>query len=132
MAKIKLLADTDIFVDALRGVKPAGNLLRRPELDVYCSILTKKELLSKEGMKSSEKKKVEELLSRAKILRIDEDVQKQFLFLLNKYGDKPETRVDYIIAATALAKRLPLLTRNRKHFRHIAELVLSPTYTIEP
>jgi predicted nucleic acid-binding protein len=83
-------------------------------------------------MKSSEKKKVEELLSRAKILRIDEDIQKQFLFLLNKYGDKPEIRVDYIIAATALAKRLPLLTRNRKHFKHIAELVLSPTYTIEP
>jgi predicted nucleic acid-binding protein len=132
MAKIKLLADTDIFIDALRGIKPARNLLRSPELDVYCSILTRKELFSKEGMRSSEKKKVEELLSRVKIIRIDENIQKQFLFLLNKYGDKPETRVDYIIAATALAKRLPLLTRNRKHFKHIAELVLSPAYTAEP
>lgn len=46
MAKIKLLADTDIFIDALRGIKPARNLLRSPELDVYCSILTRKELFS--------------------------------------------------------------------------------------
>ena len=46
MAKIKLLADTDIFIDALRGIKPARKLLRSPELDVYCSILTKKELFS--------------------------------------------------------------------------------------
>jgi predicted nucleic acid-binding protein len=132
MAKIKLLADTDIFIDALRGIKSARDLLRSPELDVYCSILTKKELFSKERMRHSEKKKVEELLSRTKILRIDQDVQKQFLFLLNKYGDKPETRVDYIIAATTLAKRLPLLTRNRKHFKYISELVLSPVYTVEP
>ena len=130
MAKIKLLADTDIFIDALRGIKPARNLLKSPELDLYCSILTKKELFSMKGMRSSEKKKVEELLSRAKIIRIDEDIQKRFLFLLNKYGDKPETRVDYLIAATALAKRLPLLTRNRKHFKHITELVLSPVYAI--
>ena len=66
MAKIKLLADTDIFIDALRGIRPARKSLRSPELDVYCSILTKKELLSKEGLRSSEKKKAEELLSRAK------------------------------------------------------------------
>jgi predicted nucleic acid-binding protein len=126
------LSRSDIFIDALRGIKLAKNLFRSTELDLYCSILTKKELFSKKGMKSSEKKRIEELLSRVKIIRIDEQIQKRFRFLLNKYGDKPETRVDYIIAATALAKRLPLLTRNRKHFKHITELVLSPIYTTEP
>jgi predicted nucleic acid-binding protein len=40
-----------------------------------------------------------------------------------------ESLADYVIAATALAKRLPLMTRNRKHFEHIAELVLSPVYS---
>jgi predicted nucleic acid-binding protein len=57
MAKIKLLVDTDIIIDVLRGVKPARALLRSQELDIYCSVLTKKELLSKEGLKGSERKK---------------------------------------------------------------------------
>jgi len=38
---------------------------------------------------------------------------------------------DYIIAATAWSKKLPLLTRNKKHFIRIEEIVLSPSYDIE-
>jgi predicted nucleic acid-binding protein len=45
-----------------------------------------------------------------------------------KYGDKPTATADYIIAATALAKKLPLMTRNRKHFEYITEIILSPVY----
>jgi predicted nucleic acid-binding protein len=36
-----------------------------------------------------------------------------------------------VIAATAWAKNLPLLTRNRKDFEHIKEITLSPVYDIE-
>jgi predicted nucleic acid-binding protein len=50
---------------------------------------------------------------------------------MKQYGDRPEATGDYIIAATALAKKLPLLTRNRKHFEYIKELVLSPVYSID-
>jgi predicted nucleic acid-binding protein len=39
--------------------------------------------------------------------------------------------IDYIIAATAWAKDLPLLTRNRKHFEHIKEIKLIPAYNAE-
>jgi predicted nucleic acid-binding protein len=39
--------------------------------------------------------------------------------------------VDYVIAATAWAKNLPLMTRNRKHFKHIKEITLSPVYEYE-
>jgi predicted nucleic acid-binding protein len=38
---------------------------------------------------------------------------------------------DYVIAATAWAKKLPILTRNRRHFEHIKEITLSPVYNIE-
>jgi predicted nucleic acid-binding protein len=131
MAKIKLLVDTDIIIDALKGIKPARDLFRRQEIDIYCSILTKKELLSKEGLVSSEKKRIEEMLSKLKILRIDNSIHLQFADLLQKYGDRPEAIADYIIAATALAKRLPLLTRNKKHFEHIKEIILSPVYKVE-
>jgi predicted nucleic acid-binding protein len=50
MAKIKLLIGTDIFIDALKEIKPAKELLRSKELILYCSILTRKELLSKKGL----------------------------------------------------------------------------------
>jgi len=131
MAKIKLLIDTDILIDSLRGIKGAKELFRTKDIDLYCSILSKKELLSKSGLKESERKRIIDLLSRIKILRIDDDINKKYLFLMKKYGEKSDLIADYIIAATAWSKKLPLLTRNKKHFTHIEEIILSPSYDIE-
>ncbi|MEW6417117.1 MAG: hypothetical protein AB1480_03230 [Nitrospirota bacterium] len=47
---------------------------------------------------------------------------------MKKYGEKQDMLIDYLIAATAWAKNLPLLTRNRKHFEHIEEIKLVPAY----
>ena len=47
------------------------------------------------------------------MLKIDNDIQNKYLSLIRRYGDKPEAIVDYLIAATAWSKRLPLLTRNK-------------------
>ena len=55
MAKIKLLVDTDIIIDYLKGVKTAKEIFRSRDIDIYCSILSKKELLSKLGLKDSER-----------------------------------------------------------------------------
>jgi len=68
-------------------------------MDIYCSVLSKKELLNK-----------------------------KYSSLIDKYRERQDLIVDYIIAATAWAKNLPLLTRNRKHFEHIEEIKLSPVY----
>lgn len=131
MAKIRILMDTDIIIDSLRGIRVAKELFRTEGVDLYCSILTKKELLSKGGLKDSERKRIINLLGKMKILRIDDDIKNKFLLLIKKYGESPERTADYIIAATAWSKRLPLLTRNRKHFEHIKEIRLSPGYEIE-
>lgn len=130
MAKVKLLIDTDIFIDALKEIKPAKDLFRIREIDVFCSILTKKELFSKEGLRDSERKKIIALLSRTKVLKIDNDILNKYLLLIKKYGDRPEAMSDYVIAATAWSKRLPLLTRNKKHFSYIKEITLSPVYEL--
>lgn len=131
MAKIKLLIDTDIIIDSLKGVKAAKDLFRTKDIDLYCSILSKKELLSKGGLRESERKRIIDLLSRIKVLRIDDDINKKFFSLIKKYGEKPDLIVDYIIAATAWSKKLPVLTRNKKHFARIQEISLSPSYDIE-
>lgn len=130
MAAIRVLVDTDIIIDALKVIRPARELFRSPEIEIYCSVLTKKELLSKEGLKTSEKKRIIEMLSRIRILKIDDSIHEQFVSLMRKYGDRPQAVADYVIAATALAKRLPLMTRNKKHFERIAGITLAPVYDI--
>lgn len=131
MAKVKLLVDTDVIIDYLKGVRPAKDLFRSKDIEIYCSILSKKELLSKEGLNNSERKRITELMSRLKVLKIDNEINQKYMLLINRYGEGYSSIVDYIIAATACAKRLPLLTRNRKHFEHIKEITLSPVYKIE-
>ena len=128
MAKVKLLIDTDIVIDALKGIKPAKELLKAKEIDIYCSILTKKELLSKEGLSDSERKRIVAMFKKIKILKIDDDINKKYILLIKQYGEKPDMIADYIIAATAWAKKLPILTRNRRHFEQIKEIILSPVY----
>ncbi len=53
MAKIKLLIDTDVLIDSLKGVREARDLFRTKDIDLYCSILSKKELLPKGGLRGS-------------------------------------------------------------------------------
>jgi predicted nucleic acid-binding protein len=131
MAKIKLLIDTDIFIDALKEVKSARELFRSKDILLYCSILTRKELLSKRGLKDSERRKIMDLFLKIRVLRIDDHISRKYFELIKKYGAKQEMLIDYIIAATAWAKDLPLLTRNRKHFEHIKEIKLIPAYNAE-
>jgi len=131
MAKVKILVDTDIIIDYLKGVKSARDLFRSEAVDIYCSILSRKELFSMPGLREAEKKRITELLSRIKVLRIDSDIHSKYMKLLTLYGESQTSMVDYVMAATAWAKNLPLMTRNRKHFKHIKEITLSPVYEYE-
>ena len=128
MARIKLLIDTDIFIDYLKGMSPAKAVFRSRDIDIYCSILTKKELLSKPGLKDSERKKIISILRDLKTISIDPDISLKYYDLLAKYHDNRLQPPDAIIAATAWSKKLPLLTRNRRHFSYIEEIKLSPIY----
>jgi len=47
MAKIKLLIDSDILIDSVKGIRAARDLFRTKEIELFCSVLSKKELLSK-------------------------------------------------------------------------------------
>ena len=128
MARIKLLIDTDIFIDFLKGMPPAKAVFRSKDIDLYCSVLTKKELLSKPGLKDSERKKIFSILRELKIVLVDSDISVKYSDLLVKYHQKGIQPPDAIVAATAWSKKLPLLTRNRKHFTYIEEIQLSPIY----
>ncbi|MBN1363821.1 MAG: PIN domain-containing protein [Syntrophaceae bacterium] len=71
------------------------------------------------------------LLLKIKVLKIDNEINNKYMLLSEKYGSQRATMPDYVIAATAWAKNLPLLTRNKKHFQHIKEIKLVPPYEYE-
>src|SRR3972149_5238069 len=95
MAKIGLLADTDVFIDYFnKGL--FAIILEDKRFNIYYSIITKKELLSKKGLKTSEKEAI--------------------MFTLRKYR---EIRLDNRIII-----KYSILRRNYKHFKGIEDLKL--------
>ncbi len=128
MARDGLLVDTDIFIDYLKGIGPACALLDSQQFTFYYSSWTKKELLAKPGLRDRERRQVDELLARCRLVPVDDAVAKRYWILLKKYESHALRQADAIIAATAWQLGLSLLTRNQKHFRMISEIELAPVY----
>lgn len=121
MAKIKVLIDTDIFIDYFNHGF-FEEILENKKFTIYYSAVTKKELLEKKGLKDSEKQAILYVLRKHRIVNITADIAERYSSLLNEYPEM--AKEDSLIAATALHKKLPLLTRNWKHYRKIKGLVL--------
>jgi len=121
MAKIRLLVDTDIFIDFFNsGYFEA--ILEGKDFDIYYSAVTKKELLAKQGLKDSEKQAILYVLKKYRIIPITQNIAERFSDVLYEYPEM--SKEDALIAATALYRKLPLITRNWKHYRKIKGLVL--------
>lgn len=121
MAKIRLLVDTDIFIDFFNNGY-FEDILEGKDFDIYYSAVTKKELLAKQGLKDSEKQAILYVLKKYRIIPITQNIAERFSSVLYEY---PEiSKEDALIAATALDRKLPLITRNWKHYRKIKGLVL--------
>lgn len=115
------MIDTDVFIDYFNHGF-FEEILENKEFKIYYSVITKKELLAKQGLKDSEKQAILYILSKHKIIHLTSDIADRYSSLLNEYPEMEKE--DAVIAATALQKRLPLLTRNWKHYRKIKGLVL--------
>ena len=121
MAKISILVDTDIFIDYF-NTGLFSNILENDEFTIYYSIVTKKELISKKGLKASEKIAIFHSIKNYRVANIDSTIAAKYSSLRKKYPNL--NKEDILIASTALVKRLPLLTRNWKHYKNIEGLVL--------
>jgi hypothetical protein len=119
------LADTDIFIDYLNGVERMRGLLDAPRNRVYYSAVTKKELLSKPGLSSTERHRIWLLLLKHRLIPVDLKIAESFSYLLKEYSRRGLRKADALVAATAWSRNLPLLTRNTKPYRFISEIMLS-------
>lgn len=121
MAKVKLLIDTDIVIDYLNSGF-LRTIFEGRGFKVYYSVLTKKELLTKPGLKEAERQAVLFTLRRHRIIPLDDRITGTYSDLRQRYPSLEKE--DALIAATAHVRKLPLITRNVKHFKDVRGLFL--------
>lgn len=122
---ISYLVDTDILIDWLIGKRWTRTLFLNPQVRLYCSNVSGKELLSKRGLTDRERRKIWRLLKSLRVIHVDSTIATAAANLQRKYKNHPLRVNDALIAATAQVKRPTLLTRNRKHYEFIEEIKLA-------
>jgi toxin FitB len=106
-----ILVDSDIVIDHLRGVRK----LPRPPL-AY-SVITRCELFAGRDDPS----RLRQVLAPLHEIPIDSQIAERGGVLKR---DAQVPTPDALIAATALVHKLPLMTRNRRHFERVGGLNL--------
>ena len=121
MAAVRILVDTDVFIDYFNAGQHAGVLDDR-RATIYYSVVTRKELLGKLGLKDSERQAIVDALRRFRLVPLTPAIAARYTAVRRRTPGLE--RADALIAAKALDKRLPLMTRNWRHFRRVPGLTL--------
>jgi len=121
MAKVSILLDTDIFIDYF-NLGRFHALFDSSRFTLYYSVMTKKELLTKQGLRDNERASILAELTRCRLVPLSDSITARYSDLRRQHPSLE--KADALIAATALVKRLPLMTRNKRHFRLIDGLTL--------
>jgi len=135
MATQSVLLDTSILIDYL----PKGNKEKSyffhlfDNCELYVSIISQFEV--EIGLKSQQQQReYQEMIHNMTILAVDRSCLDQAVETYNflKSRNQRIELADLLIAATALAHRLPVATLNAKHFARIPYLQLVDLATYQP
>jgi predicted nucleic acid-binding protein len=121
-----VIVDTDILIDAGRGIEEAVSCLHSIELQssVAISAITQMELLIGSRNKR-ELKEIEKFLSRFRILKVTGQGSDAAVELIRQYRLSHGLLIaDALIAATALVLSSPLISKNQRDYQFIAGLEL--------
>ncbi len=126
------LADTDVIIDFLKSQQPAIDLFNKiSDEPIKISVITYLEI--EYGIKKSHhpEKRKEEFIHfmrefSIEIISINPLIAEKFVKIKIDLEKKKQPLADFdlLIAATALANNLSLVTRNIKHFKRIKDLSL--------
>jgi len=120
------LADTNTIIDYLENKLPENAIEFIDNLEIQFSVITRIELLVWRNASEEQLQIIKDFISASTVFNLDEDIIIQSIDIRKNYRLKLP---DAIIAATAVAKNLTLLTRNTKDFELVSGLSnISPYY----
>jgi predicted nucleic acid-binding protein len=124
----RIIFDTDVLIDAGRGVDAALEVLARAEEahTPAISSITLMELIV--GCRNkAETRALDRFVGRFSVLPLDEAVTDEGVRLLREYRLSHGLLIpDALIAATAMGYRVPLVSKNQRDYRFIPDLLLLP------
>lgn len=118
-----MLFDTSVLIAHLRGEARATELLLSvPTIDRLASVLARVEIEG--GMRSGERVSVAGLLDGLRLVPVTDAIARRAGEHLRRYRRSHSgiDLVDYLVAATAEAHDVPLLTLNVRHFPMFADI----------
>lgn len=120
----KIVLDTNVVVDFLRQPQRATlfrKLVKDKNLEILLPAVVLTELyIGKSATKVSQRKKLEEIFRKTKLVLADKNISKRAGILMR---DFPHLYLaDALVAATALEARALLCTFNKSHFEGITSL----------
>lgn len=120
----RLLVDTDVLVEYLRGRSEAVEYLERLTSDLYISVISVAELFA--GLRDDEEEKsLEQLLLAFVILPVTEKTARLGGLYRRDYGGSHGTGLaDALIAATSEENGADLVTFNRRHFPMVSKITV--------
>ncbi len=130
----EVILDTDVLVDVARGHQPSIEYLQAAlgHLDIGISVITQLELLV--GCRNKqEQRHIDRFLGQFRILALDTAISDLAVDLIRRHRLRNGLLLpDALIAATALAAGVSIVTRNTKHYRFIDGLALSTPADLGP
>lgn len=120
----RLLIDTDVLIDFLRGLEQAKDFIASLPEQAYVSAITVAELHV--GVRNGKERAVlTEFLDTLDTIALDAETAANGGLLRRDYGKSHGVGLnDALIAATAINKRLQLVTLNEKHCPMVKNLLV--------
>jgi predicted nucleic acid-binding protein len=120
----RLLLDTDVLMEYLRGREEATEYLEGLTFDLYVSVISVAELFA--GIRGNEEKEsLKQFLLAFTVLPITEKVARLGGIYRREYKPSHDTGLsDALIAATAEENGANLATFNRRHFPMVSKITL--------
>jgi predicted nucleic acid-binding protein len=124
LSRAPFLIDTDVLVDFLRGRDEAVAFLESADAHLLVSVITVAELFA--GCRNDvEGERLETFLGAFEIVPVDADIAAAGGRHRATYGPAHGTGLaDALIAATSRAAAAKLVTRNRRHFPMVDDVLV--------
>ena len=123
--KLTILVDTCILIDFLRGEQSVYDFFVDDEtVELAMSTVTMMELLVG-AFNNREVQQIQKAFKKVKNIFINEDISRIAQDLIIKYTKSHNLKIpDALIAATASAMNVALITYNRSDFQYIPDLII--------